>query len=192
MRAAHGEHSSLSWPLLPLLHPLSREHSSQGFSTELSKHRTLSGLQMRPMGFWFPVPGGQPPQLPPADDRAVLHGDQGDLRRDSIQSRRQSAMRYKRAGLAHPAGRVWCGGGSDTSSPSHSPFWLLGHPPWSTSGGLFQGTDNLLQDVRAVIGYLLENGVGELLQFCIVPFNFLQLTLKLKEKGEMELRQRAA
>lgn len=43
-----------------------------------------------------------------------------------------------------------------------------------------------------MIGYLLENGVGELLQFCIVPFNFLQLTLKLKEKGEMELRQGAA
>ena len=80
----------------PLLHPLSRKLSSQGFSTELSKHRTLSGLQMRQMGFWFPVPGGQPPQLPPADDRAVLHGDQGDLRRDSIPSRRQSAMRYKR------------------------------------------------------------------------------------------------
>lgn len=52
-------------------------------------------------------------------------------------------------------------------------------PPGGTSGGLFQGTDDLLKDVRAVVGYLLENGVGELLQFCIVPFNFLQLTLKL-------------
>lgn len=43
-----------------------------------------------------------------------------------------------------------------------------------------------------MVGYLLENGVGEFLQFCIVPFNFLQLILKLKEKGETELRQRAA
>lgn len=52
----------------------------------------------------------------------------------------------------------------------------------SPSGGLFQGIDHLFEDVRAVIGYLLENGVGELLQLGIIPFNFLQLVLKLKGK----------
>lgn len=62
---------------------------------------------------------------------------------------------------------------------------LLGHLAWSTSGGLFQGIDNLLKDVRAVIGYLLENGVGKLLELSTVPFNLLQLTLKLKGKGEL-------
>lgn len=62
---------------------------------------------------------------------------------------------------------------------------LLGHLAWSTSGGLFQGIDNLLKDVRAVIGYLLENGVGKLLELGTVPFNLLQLTLKLKGKGEL-------
>lgn len=67
---------------------------------------------------------------------------------------------------------VWDGGGSDTRS-SGSPLWLLGHLPWSMSGGLFQGTDNLFEDVRAVISYLLENGVGKLLQLCVVPFDFL-------------------
>lgn len=30
-----------------------------------------------------------------------------------------------------------------------------------------------------MIGYLLENGVGKLLQLGVVPFNFLQLVLKL-------------
>lgn len=40
----------------------------------------------------------------------------------------------------------------------------------------------MFEDVRAVIGYLLENGVGELLQLGIIPFNFLQLVLKLKGK----------
>lgn len=48
------------------------------------------------------------------------------------------------------------------------------------SGGLFQGIDHLLEDVRAVVSYLLENGVCELLQLCVVPFHFLQLVLKLK------------
>lgn len=40
----------------------------------------------------------------------------------------------------------------------------------------------MFEDVRAVIGYLLENGVGKLLQLGVVPFNFLQLVLKLKGK----------
>lgn len=40
------------------------------------------------------------------------------------------------------------------------------------SGGLFQRVDHLLQDVGAVVCYLLENGVGKLLQFCIVPLTF--------------------
>lgn len=101
--------------------------------------------------------------------RAVLHGDQ-ETCAGSIQSGRQRQTQM--AGLARPAGRVWDGGGSDTRS-SGSPLWLLGHLPWSMSGGLFQGIDNLFEDVRAVISYLLENGVGELLQLCVVPFNFL-------------------
>lgn len=75
--------------------------------------------------------------------------------------------------------QVWCGGGSDPHS-SGFPLGLLGHLPWSTSGGLFQGIDHLLEDVRAVVGYLLEDGVGELLQLGVVPFHFLQLALKLK------------
>lgn len=88
----------------------------------------------------------------------------------NIQSGRQSTMTDTMAGLTCPAGRVWCGGGSDTRS-SGSP--LLGHLPWSMSGGLFQGIDHLFEDVRAVISYLLENGVGELLQLGVVPFNSL-------------------
>lgn len=52
------------------------------------------------------------------------------------------------------------------------------------SGGLFQRVDHLLQDVRAVVGYLLENGIGKFLQLSIVPLTFLQLQLKLKGKGK--------
>lgn len=56
------------------------------------------------------------------------------------------------------------------------------------SGGLFQGVDHLFEDVRAVISYLLENGIGELLQLRVVPFNFLQLILKLKGEKEAGFR----
>lgn len=57
-------------------------------------------------------------------------------------------------------------------------------PSLEQSGGLLQGIDNLLENIGAVIGYLLENGVGEFLQLCIIPFDLLQLVLKLKGKGE--------
>lgn len=45
----------------------------------------------------------------------------------------------------------------------------------------------MFEDVRAVISCLLENGVGELLQLGVVPFNFLQLILKLKRKKRQGL-----
>lgn len=107
--------------------------------------------------FWK---GGVHPSPPLLTPRAVLHGDQ-ETCAGSIQSRRQRQTQM--------AGLGW--GGSDTRSSG--PLWLLGHLSWGMSGGLFQGIDNLFEDVRAVISYLLENGVGELLQLCIVPFNFL-------------------
>ena len=75
--------------------------------------------------------------------------------------------------------------------------WLLGALYWAAglatcreaeSGRLFQCVDHLLQDVGAVIRYLLENGIGKLLQLCIVPLNFLQLLLKLKGRGKMDFR----
>lgn len=44
----------------------------------------------------------------------------------------------------------------------------LAIPHGAGSGGLFQCVDHLLQDVRAVVCYLLEDGVGKLLQLCIV------------------------
>lgn len=75
--------------------------------------------------------------------------------------------------------------------------WLLGALYWAAglatlceaeSGRLFQCIDHLLQDVGAVVCYLLENGIGKLLQLRIVLLNFLQLLLKLKGRGKMDFR----
>lgn len=72
--------------------------------------------------------------------------------------------------------------------------WLLSRgaglvtPHEAGSGRLFQCIDHLLQDVGTVVCYLLKNGIGKLLQFCIVSFAFFQLILKLKEKGEVDFR----
>lgn len=48
------------------------------------------------------------------------------------------------------------------------------------SGGLLQGVDHLLQDVGAVVGDLLQDGVGELLQLRALPLALLQLLLQLQ------------
>lgn len=177
-----------------LLYPLRRKHTFQCVSTELSKHRTLCGLQMSRMGFWLPVPGRaecRPPQLSAADDKGSSSWrPRRFVQRQHSKQKAEYGDRHRWAGFAPPDGRVWYRGGSDTCC-SGSPFWLLDHLPWSISGRLFQGIDNLLKDVRAVISNLLKNGVSELLQLCIVPFHFLQLTLKLKGKREAAFRQRA-
>lgn len=127
------------------------------------KAQNLSGLLLPVSGRAECTPS--PPLLAP---RAVLHGDQ-ETCAGSTQSGRQTQTQM--AGLARPAGRVWDGAAQTPIPQVLSGSWVtfLG----ALSGGLFQGIDNLFQDVRAVISYLLENGVGELLQLCIVPFNFL-------------------
>lgn len=48
------------------------------------------------------------------------------------------------------------------------------------SAGLFQGINNLLQDVGAVVCYLLENRVGVLLQLSALLLTHLQLPLQLQ------------
>lgn len=45
----------------------------------------------------------------------------------------------------------------------------LATPHGAGSGGLFQCVDHLLQDVGTMVCYLLENGVGKLLELCVVP-----------------------
>jgi hypothetical protein len=61
--------------------------------------------------------------------------------------------------------------------------WLLECVSWiAGSGRLLQSIDYLLQDVRAMVCDLLEDGVGKLLQLGIVPFAFFQLILKLQGK----------
>lgn len=47
------------------------------------------------------------------------------------------------------------------------------------SGGLLQRVDHLLQDVGAVVGDLLQDGVGVLLQLGALPLTLLQLRLQL-------------
>lgn len=55
---------------------------------------------------------------------------------------------------------------------------------WLRSGGLLEGVDDLLQDVGAVIRDLLQDGVGELLQFHALPLALLQLIVQLQEHTE--------
>lgn len=116
--------------------------------------------------FWK---GGVHPQPSTADAKGSFSWRPGDVCRQHSK-RKAETDTDGWTGTPSWQGLGW--GGPDTRS-SGSPLWLLGHLSWSMSGGLFQGIDNLFEDVRAVISYLLENGVGELLQLCIVPFNFL-------------------
>lgn len=59
------------------------------------------------------------------------------------------------------------------------------------SGGFFQGIDNLFQDIGAVICNLLEDGVGEFLQFRALVLALLQLSAQLERKKEVGVRMEA-
>lgn len=114
--------------------------------------------------------------------RAVLHGDQGDLSRQHSKRKAEYDDRHRRLDW-----HIRLAGSGVETAPTPVPQVLLSGSLVtflvnSTSGGLFQGIDHLFEDVRAMIGYLLENGVSELLQLGVIPFNFLQLILKLKGK----------
>lgn len=52
------------------------------------------------------------------------------------------------------------------------------------SAGLLQSVDHLLQDVRAVIGNLLQDGVCVFLQFGTLSFTLLQLGFQLRNQRE--------
>lgn len=61
--------------------------------------------------------------------------------------------------------------------------------PWGVRGsaGLLQGINHLLQDVGAVVGYLLEDRVGVLLQLSALLLTHLQLPFQLQgEWGGLE------
>ncbi len=55
------------------------------------------------------------------------------------------------------------------------------------SAGLLQSVDHLLQDVRAVIGDLLQDGVCVFLQFGTLSFTLLQLGFQLRNQRETKV-----
>lgn len=72
-------------------------------------------------------------------------------------------------------------------------MWSFGSPAGfgcdlseALSAGLFQGVDNLLQDVGAVVGYLLQNRVGVLLQLSALLLTHLQLPFQLQGKRSLK------